>query len=76
MSKATLNKERKAYCQDIHTLTGGSLDVAAVFYLTNLLEFTSCLPTKEKNPCIFYFKARSRKMVTSCSEWKSRDAKS
>lgn len=52
MSKATLNKERKAYCQGIHTLTGGSLDVAAVFYLTNLLEFT-----KEKT---LYFLLQSK----------------
>lgn len=28
--------------------------MAAVFYLTNLLEFTSDLLTREK-PCIFYF---------------------
>lgn len=48
MSKVTLNKERKAYCQGIHTLTGGSQDATAVLYLTNLLEFTSCLLTKEK----------------------------
>lgn len=58
MSKVTLNKERKAYCQDIHTLTGGSQDVAAVFYLTNLLEFTSCLLTKEK---ALYFLLHSSK---------------